>query len=522
MFLTEPIKTIKGLFNSYKNEQVVPADEYNANITCLQQAIEHNGSVLDEHAKAIENIATGSLPEGAIQTGLIADEAVTLPKLEPNIRKNMLLTPETISNYFQDFIVQCHKSNPDIQGSFMNGAIQPVKQTLTRQTTYTKTVTHGDNEYLRVVDPDGDTSYRTITVPYANQGVAETYELAVPYSYSTYGVVKGFGFTWVTRYTLDQVYNINTATDELVIKWDHVSDTKGDLSSSGYCEVLLKDANDITIATLPEKYFSSYTQSSSGYRHEIIGADIAQLSAQVFENVSVIEIKTKCYSSYPGFGGSYDEQLLKNLQPSLSINMRFSAGTTEYMQYETTVPSANSINYATIGAHIKTTTPVDFNTYKFYLAPYCIGVCPHQPAPGFESQIISYINETDDSVYSASLIDSSSNRYYIRHNFQAPLIISAKIKEDKPDALHPDFTVGEYYSWPLHFTENTYITYSNLNDTIQGLKDYFSDYIEDITYTEYSLGTTQLGIRLGTTVNNVTVDSVSAAKYAGFIKPAEI
>lgn len=515
MFLTEPIKKIKGLFNSYKNEQVVPADEYNANITCLQQAIEHNGVVLDEHAKAIEGIIAETLPVGSIQTDFIADEAITLPKLSPDIKDQMLLSPENISNYFQDFLLQQHKSNPDIRGVFMNGAVQAINKTLTRQTSYTKTVSHGSDEYLVVPDPDRG-SYYTMEIPYANQATPETYEIAVPTTHPQYGAVKGFGFAWVTRYTLDQAYDINTATDELTIQWDYVYETGSIYSQGGgSCEIYFKDANDATIATLPVTTLKSY-QTSQGYKRRVIGVNITQMSAEIFKNVSMIEIKTRCSDKL------YDSGLYTpkdGIQPTLSVNMRFGAGTTEYVQHETDIPVTNNLNYVAVGAYIKAATPVDFNTYKLNLAPYCVGVCPKQPAPGFESQVIAYINETADSNYSATLINSSTNHYYIRHNFQAPLIISAKIKENKPDDLHPDFTAGEYYSWPLHFTNNTYITYSTLEDTIQALKDYFSYYIEDITYTEYNLGTSNLRLKFNTTVNNVTIESVSVAKYSGFVKP---
>lgn len=528
MFSIEPIKKIKGLFSSYKNEQVVPAEEYNANIECLQQAIEHNGCLLDEHSKAFEKITTDKLPEGAVHTDLIADEAITLPKLSPDIRDQMLLTPDIVSGYFQDFITQCHKSSPDVRGVFMNGAIQTVNQTLARQTTYTKTVTHGTDGYVLIGNYDCLES-DWVKIPFTNEANPATYEINTD---STGKSLKGCHFTWHTHYVLDQPYNINTATDLFTAHWDYMLEQyRADHSSGeGSCTVRFKDADGVVqaqfsnnLAKKPGAWDNTYATSRHDTR-TVVGVDISQTTAQVLENICVIEIETsytdvvkgRIYDGRPN--GRLD--LPKDRAPTLSVNMRFGAGTTERAQYETTLPAVNNANYAVIGAYVKGITEVDLNTYKLNLAPHCVGTCPYQPAPGFEEQIVSYIDETEDSIYSTTLTDASANRYYVKHNFQAPLIISAKIKTNKPDRLHPDFIAGEYYSWPLHFATKTYITYSTLNDTIQALKEHFADYIEDITCTEYSLGGTQLGLQFNTTLNNLTVESVSVAKYPGFAKPS--
>jgi hypothetical protein len=519
MFSIRPIKQIKGLFSSYKNEQPVPADEYNANIRCMQQAIEHNGQLLEEHSEAFESLSKEKLPNNAVQTDLIADGAVTADKLSPDVQQQLKMSADSISSYFQDFLLQHHKSKPDMQGVFMNGSIIPINVTLSRQTTYTKTVTQLKS--LVSVENPADEDGPLIQVPYQNSYAPATYKVGVSQYYTDGRGIKGVDFSWLTRYVLDQAYDVNTATDTLSVAWNYQYQ-EGTGSSCyntgrGTCIIRLKDINDNVIATLPETELNSYQTSDYNWRRTI-GANLSSLGSRVLSKVQIIEIETS-YTDYAVSSYRYNFIMSSDQHPTLSVNMRFGTGTSERMLHEALIPVSNNHNYVAIGAYVKATTTVDFNTYKFNMAPYCVGECPYQPAPGFESTVLAYVDETADSEYSAVLTDSTAKRYYIRHNFQAPLVISARIKSDKPADLHPDFIAGEYYSWPLHFIDNSYIAYANLNEVIQDLKEYFSDYLEDITYTEYSLGNAQLGVQFNTTTNNITVESVSAAKYAGLTKP---
>lgn len=521
MFLTKPIKKIKGLFDYYRNGQVVPAEEYNANTTAFREAIEHNGKVLEEHEAAFKDLTVAGLPKGGLQTEFIADEAVTVDKLASDIQNQMLLTPETVGAYFRDFLVQHHKSKPDMQGVFMNGAVTGVNQTLTRQSTYIKTVEHTAEGYLVIVNPDGEYSDDWIHVPYTNPAQPETYLVEIPERYLSKRV-KGCGFGWKTRYVLDQAYDIDTTTDLFVVMWDTVYQTE--MNSTSYrtgrssCVIRFKDANGALIASLPIMSLKTYHTPQTACR-SVEGTDISEIPAQVFKNVQIIEIDTT-WSDYTYSSKSTARYHMRaDTQPSLTVNMRFGTGTSEHLSYVTTLPVTNMLNYVAIGAYVKATTAVDFDTYKLNLAPYCVGTCPYQPAPGFEKQVLAYISDTADSKYESTLTNDSTHQYYIRHDFQAPLIISARISTNKPADLHPEFVAGEYYSWPLNFTDNTYIAYANVSDVISALKTYFEDHIEDITYTEYTLGTAQLGLQFDTTTNNITIESVSVAKYPGFAKP---
>lgn len=522
MFSIEPIKKIKGLFSSYKNEQPVPAEEYNANIRCMQAAIEHNGQLLGEHSKAFESLSAEKLPDGAVQTELIADGAVTSEKLAPEIQTQIKTSAEALSSYFQDFLLQHHKSKPDMQGTFMNGSITAINKTLTRQTTYTKTVTHLAGGYLTIKDPNSDYVSDWIDVPYDNPATPASYKVQIPEWHPVHGTkVKGCGFSWLTRYVLDQAYDINTATDLFSAVWEYTAQVGGEhsaITGKGTCVVRLKDAAGNTLKTLPQTNAKGTTKPNELYRYQKV-ADITALGTVVIPGVRIIEIETSYTDYVYSSSGTATFKMTDAMQPTLTVNMRFGTGTTESMQYETNIPTANDLNYVAIGTYVKATTVVDFDTYKLNIAPYCIGTCPYQPAPGFETQTIAYINETADSEYSAELTDADAKRYYIRHNFQAPLIISARIKDNKPDDIQPDFIAGEYYSWPLHFADNSFIAYTNLKSTVEALKEQFSDYLEDITHTEYSLGSSQLGLQFNTLTNNLTVESVSVAKYAGLQKP---
>lgn len=521
MFSIRPIKQIKGLFSSYKNEQPVPADEYNANIRCMQQAIEHNGQLLEEHSEAFESLAKEKLPNNSVQTDLIADGAVTADKLSPDIRQYCLLSSDAISGYFKDFLLQHHKSKPDMQGVFMNGAITNVGQTLTRQTTYTKNVEYFGTQRLTVRDPDGRYEYSEYTIPYTSTAAPEKYRIEVPNYYpDTYHNVKETTQGWKTIIVLDQAYDINTETDSFNAHFNFFEGgyPREEYVGTSTATVSFKDISGNTVATINAVADADYYTTQNNYNRRGHNAKLSSLSAQVLQSVKSIEIVMSCSVRRRS---NYDPLVMvDDMQPHApSINLRFGTGTSEQMVHEISVPSVNSINSVAIGAYVKATTTVDFDTYKLNMAPYCTGECPYQPAPGFEAVVLAYVNETADSEYSAVLTDANAKRYYIRHDFQAPLIVSARIKEDKPADLHPDFIAGEYYSWPLHFIDNSYIAYTNLNEVVQDLKEYFSDYLEDITYTEYSLGNTQLGLQFNTTTNNITIESVSVAKYLGLTKP---
>ena len=503
----KPVTKIEGLFNSYEDEQVVPAKEYNANITALKAAIEHNGSVMKEQQQTMDALVVDKLPVGGVTDEYLADGAVTLDKLDPQTKAQMLLSPENISAFFGDFLIQHHKSKPDMQGSFMNGTIRSVNTLLSKQMTYTRTVTHGAGG---AYDYDSDDNQIPINAP--NLAAPETYTIK-----TDCGAVWGFHYSWQTRYVLDEAYDINPTTDTFVLNWTFVyQEYSNPNSGSGQVTVYFKNAAGETVFQTQHTNSDTSRNNNNSHWYRTYTVNLKDATTSILHGIKEVVIDTGMH-----FAGASKKRNPNNdpYTPTFEINFSFSNGTSETCLHNITVPSAGSVNYAVLAAYVKPAVTTDFDAYPLNIAPYCIGQCPYQPAPGLPESVFNYINRTEDSKYSVELTNSSTKQYFIRHEFQTPVIVSACISADKPANVHPEFIAGEYYSWPLSPVDNSYISYAKVNDVISAISDLLEGHIEDVSVTEYVFGDNQIAIQFNTTVNNVTVESMSIAQYPGFSKP---
>ena len=499
-----PVTKLEGLFNTYEDEQVVPAKEYNANITALKKAIEHNGSVSKNQQNAIDALVVNKLPAGGVTNEYVADDTLTLDKLAPDVREQLVYTTDNYGVIFKDFINQMHRSLPTLRGSFLNGAVQSINKTLTKQLEYTKTV-----EQTRFQVGKKDEGYIT----HDNAAAPETYK--IDDNYSTFGVRA----TWQTTCNLNGTYTINPKTDTFKFTWQVVSqiDGTGYSGSDGSATVYFKNAKGESLLELKAEYKDScYSSVTRNFYYKYV-VDLTEQASAVINGVTHIVIKTTVELSA---NGKYFNTHKKDCSPSFVLDMSFSTETTTVCRKDCSVPISNMLPFVALTAHVKSTAGAELDKDSLHMAPYCIGQCPHDPAPNFNKTVLGYVDETNDSKYSAECVDSTNHCYFIRHEFQAPVIISAKVSEDKPNGVQPDFAAGAYYSWPLNPTDRkSYIAYTDVASVIEALTKSFNGHLEDFTCTDYSLGSVNMALQLSTKLSNILVESIGVSQYTKFQNP---
>ena len=210
MFETKPIKVIKGLFNNYLDEQNVTAAEYNGNITALKTAIEHNGNILDNHNEALQSLMNQQIPIKSIETDKLADGAVTTEKLAPEVQYELnTLKPDC----FGDLLLQFHKKNLGIYGTFMNGAIVETALRAVQPIQYTTTIKR-IKANVGVLNASGDYS-ATEDVVVDNAWLSEN-------NVTDYNLVNlkadgrpmcSFDCAWDTTYTFDKPITLDSNTN---------------------------------------------------------------------------------------------------------------------------------------------------------------------------------------------------------------------------------------------------------------------------------------------------------------------
>lgn len=505
----KPIQNISGLFVNYKDDEVVNAKEYNANITALKDAVEYNGNILTKHQDAIANLTVGMLPDGGVTTDSIADNAITKNKLSEDVQQHSLLSPDTISDYFRDLLPSfIHKHDADYTGVLLNGCIEKINARLTHKTKNTVTVKHDrTNCYVYVAKPDS--AHGLITKPAQNEAPAETYSLFVNYDEPTWGGHCG----WISTIKLDVPYKLGKSnSDTFTFSWTCLEGQHSDAPDvySDLTQIVLKDPTEKEIATLfsfgSDNLFKHTTKRetdrATGGIRVTHTCTLNPNEILFYENVQYIEIyQTMTYRFYGrGYNTIEAGITVPSFYPEANISLNslqdaiapqdFTVDGTEYSNVLWVPGSAPAL---TITAWLETQEEVDLNNTGTVMQIV------------YTTQVPDNLHESQEAlepgaIYSAyiptkgnlKVISSDKKHHFVEWVAQPPVVVSGTVD-------------GQTYSWLQDETNYLYA------DALGKLKDTYE--IEDIALTPFKAGSDYVNLKLSTTLTDMTINSISVARY---------
>ena len=555
MLNLNPIKIIKGLFNHYRDNEVVPASEYNANITLLKQAIEHNGEILNEHQQQINSFLNQTIPVDSITTEKIQDDAITPEKLSEEVLTSTLLTSENVNALYGDLIPQLHKQDLGIYGAFMNGSITEVNKTLKNLISYTRSTEHGActaRVYLTDDKVYGDTQVTNHTASF-------DYKTDIYLTDSSNNKITMYDFnaTWKTTYDLDKEYNLKVDPNTFEFIWYAYRGVNLLTGSATIDSVEFLDKNRAVIAVQKE-YLVQNTVSKSIGNKEYCGIQLkfsdkapADTTVDGVRHIVITHTAQYEHTSSRGitrFGDSYSP-----LAPVFSISATESTGAEAI--YQSVYDAIGSQNRIKIGVRVSvpTDTTVNFEeSNKLQFSVLCtgdyslpqIGSTWVNAAYGTSLPVQDYISPSADMEYTVTKEDDTT--YYITQEFQAPVILSAlvecsagAIEEMSEKHMFEDLIYNTYDSFIKSLTSDkpNYIVwchkpqsgpveYLSAKDALELYEDFcteatgFNDQVPfypisvlGMCVQSFNIGTNVVDIKIASNLTNITIESVSVARY---------
>ena len=513
-----PVTKIEGLFTGYKDEEVVDAKEYNGNTLALKGAIEHNGKITEAHAEAIKTLSTGNIPANGVTSEQIADAAVTEEKLSPSIRNTMLLSAETISAYFKDYLIQVHKHTPDIKGTFLNGSILDVNATFKTDLNYSKKVTLAinalmleDNNRINVVIDD-------------NYFKPETYRLC-PYIVGKCDYYTG---TWTTEYTFNELINITPSDRYAFSQKVHTDDTYAScdidfisitaINSAGVETELLEQFayytsdGDSSLNNWDWDYKECYFKPNADFKTL---TDIAKI--KVVHRVKVDESPNSVYKTFDGYANySYAKndahtEVLQTTQTSAK------------MTYQGVGNSSGNLTNAHFSFRIidekGATRNIDFSN-----TPLEVGVhCTASFVEGAELHAFDkyypqedYINCTlaENSTYKATKV--SDTEHFVEQTFSAPMCIVFDITDTVRFTKFGTLYAGTYkLCYDAYNADKAYIYRKNYSSCLESLYADCSDAskITNVRSAFFEIGNSIVKYKASTPIMDVILKDVCAVRY---------
>ena len=553
MLNLNPIKIIKGLFNHYRDNEVVPASEYNANVTLLKQAIEHNGEILNEHQQQINAFLKQTIPVDSVTAEQIQDNAITPEKLSEEVLTSTLLTSENVNALYGDLIPQLHKQDLGIYGAFMNGSITKVEKTLENLIAYTRVTDHGDCT-ARVWLTDDKVYGDAIITNHASPSDYKTDIYFTDGDKNAEVTMYSFDAAWETTYNLGGAYNLPIKSDTFEFTWYAYSGVNLLTGSATVDNIKFFNASGAEIE-VDDKYLVQEGVSkfigNKVYRGVRLKFSDADTTINGVCRITITHAAQYEHTSSRGitrFGDSYSP-----LAPVFSISATESTGAEAI--YQSVYDAIGSQNRIKIGVRVSvpTDTTVNFEeSNKLQFSVLCtgdyslpqIGSTWVNAAYGTSLPVQDYISPSADMEYTVTKEDDTT--YYITQEFQAPVLLSAlvecsagAIEEMSEKHMFENLIYNTYDSFIKSLTSDkpNYIVwchkpqsgpveYLSAKDALELYEDFcteatgFNDQVPfypisvlGMCVQSFNIGTDVVDIKIASNLTNITIESVSVARY---------
>ena len=504
-----PIKIIKGLHTAYRHKDTVTHTAYNDNIKVLQQAVEHNGEVLDEAQAAIKDLIVDKLPDGSVTTELISEEAVTEDKLAKDIQTNKLVSHNALADYFKDLIPGLHKTVPELVGTFLNGSITSVKKTLSVPLNCEVSVAH--NQDICFVE---DEDY--VKWPAVNKAAPETFAVDLQ-GYSIPGRIWDAYYGWIMTIDLKNSYKLGETGDSFNLKLDYcyrfgaTAASGGDEHSVAITKFVLKNAQKQTIATIRPSETAFFKKTLVSWRDHNRWpwcTDTYSLNAngKVYDNVRFIEVfieveeHTKGRGSWDWKSSNADWLKLTPAYPKTDISLTvLSTGAApgendfDEMQYIDRLSAPGSRQSLTLGARLSTTAAVTFTEALLALSVHAIGNIPQDLHASQNFGDAATITDYFPAQLADVVNSEDKTSHFVTWEFTPPLIVTGT-------------TSTGTYSWIKH--EGAFIYPDNVDMLVEAYG------LTDVVCTPFEIGSELININLSTTQTDTTIESISVARHS--------
>lgn len=538
MLKTNAIQLIEGLFSNYVDGEVVPALEYNANIHMLKKAIEHNGTILQEHNASLKDAFNGLVPAQSISTDRIQNGAITTDKLSEEVKNYTLLNQENTDVLCGDLVSQFHKLNLGITGAFMNGSINPLDTTLQSPIEYTQTANHG---VCKVWAEVSNNKYGWVPAVNNSNPIDYSTDISCTSSWE-------YWVSWITTYTFSEVQTFitNDTTHNFKFTWlgyatrgavggggrgSHTIDTVKFLDNKGnvIAEVGKTNLTDIFTVTA--------TTKTVGQRTEYDGQTITfnRAISKTIENVKSIEITTTdIRESDSSRAKSEFGSLYSPLKPTCTISLGTSTTKRAYADVYQALGKQSKLK---INARVRSASEFTANT-SINFEVLCTGGTDYEQASATKLALpFSKYLTTDAEITKISEgVDATGKHvYFVTKEFEAPVIISAlltgyKFKDASENVLNIGDTVrkGKKYSWVTKPGTDDYIYTKDVIDVLDSIKNSINEYNANVSNGEevnfkkpelsfFSIGNNVVDVRLSTNATDIVLDSISVARYAPIV-----
>lgn len=249
------IKKIRGLFTNYKDNSVVPASEYNANIKALQNAIEINAEALEEQEQYTIALVEAAIPNGGLKTQHISDYAITRNKLTPALQEQTdveAVLSDFCKDYVPSYLYKGIASN--FTGPLFNSYIKALNRKLGYKPACSVSVAD-DNDagwFVKYEDEELGGGKDWCNTNIENTSEAHTFD--IQFGDSETGE-HFFDYTggWIVTYDLGASWTLGNLTDFININWKYTSvfgtysNSYIDKAKSSLTKVLLKDSSNAFI-----------------------------------------------------------------------------------------------------------------------------------------------------------------------------------------------------------------------------------------------------------------------------------
>jgi hypothetical protein len=520
-----PVTKIEGLFTGYKDEEVVDAKEYNGNTLALKGAIEHNGKVTEAHAEAIKTLSTGNIPANGVTSEQIADAAVTEEKLSPSIRNTMLLSAETMSAYFKDYLIQVHKHTPDIKGTFLNGSILDVNATFKTDLNYSKKVTLA----ITAVQDNENGAYgdEPVVTVKDNYFAPETYRLCP--NLKGLGPICSYTGVWTTEYVFNEPITV-TASDNYVFKqtahtdaWlrgcNIVFDSISAISTNGAEVDFLEQ-----FECLESNGYSSLSDWDWYQKTCIFKPNAAFTPLTNVKKIKVVHrVEVSCWwvnGGYASFDGYANYSYAQN---DVYTEVLQTTQTSAKMTYQGVGNSSGKLTNAHFSFRIidekGATRNINFSDTPLEVGVYCTasfveGTELHAFDTYYPQE--DYINCTlaENSTYKATKV--SDTEHFVEQTFSAPLCIVFDITDTVRFTKFGTLYAGTYkLCYDAYDAAKAYIYRNNYSACLENLYADCSDSskITNVRSAFFEIGNSIVKYKASTPIMDVTLKDVCAIRY---------
>jgi hypothetical protein len=517
-----PITKLEGLFDSYVDEGLVTAKEYNANAKMFKEAIEYNGAILKEQQKDIGQLATGNIPDNGLATEQLADGAVTEAKLDANVKSKLLFTEANLAVYFRDALINLYKATPNFRGACFNGSVSDIGHTFKSPTAYESVVTQD----VTFIDADSGS-----TVAAKNKLAPSDYALKAYCDQKHY--INAVTSIWTTTYTLEQPMQLdNTAllnfsyTARIPYTSSSASGYYTDHSQTASFKIEIVDTSGKTTNITTHFTSKKTTPANASY-----AAGLIETWAYTFDKTATYDNVAKVIVTLKYVYKPHDGATAISVPAGVTVgddgvryaryaaDIYFGAGADvnsgadkEYIGFARTLgdmPCAH-LCYKIIGD-----LPENYlNTDAVKTSLYCsanlvegIDLCQEK---GYASAL--YIDTEDCPSLEKEItpIPEQTNACLISRKFTAPYCVVFDLLEKGSIADLGMLAPGTY-----KLSRNPYNDYSFIYDDYNSLIESLSEQcnIANVHIEYYSLSALGVQYKLQSAINNLTLDSLCAVRY---------